>query len=715
MGRITIFIEDDCIDCLRLLSEFEKRGLFKSDAVEACGERCGVSIINISAFPLRRNDMLSLSDEYKPPQVHMNETYIGGLSNALHMLKQWDGDPDFTTYELYERMVVNAPDPQDARLQLPNPREQVEEQPPDEVVVDVPPPSLEDESGGQPAPRRFIHRTSRFIVDDWISTLILEPSSYDEEVAIVRLPAPLPDKSAVTVAASRRNSSGAKGGIKSSGDGSDDIQMVSVRQMTKLLQSILKRKDLGYNMTTYKKSFKASHCIDVLSKHFNISREQASGFARSLQYDYLILDHVVSDHCIEDTDTLYFRLTCDQTPHILNTFRKWIDVNTHVDALQQSHQGTIYCDSQTVTSDLTWNVREDDSLGNRAVKKEGTVSTATKSSGPPQVARLCPVVVAHPEDAPDNITNKLHKMMMRILDDNTTSSPENGSLVVDYKKCVLHPLYPIFEDLICQLQEFDISRMVSNEMKMAFCINLYNIMIRYAFIKVGIVNKSSDVQKRQQFFSQIMVRVGDDVLSFDDIEHGILRNNRKAPSLLVSGSQFNTKDSRRASLILPKIDHRIHFALNCGSKSCPMLRLYHGHAIHEELRVSGQEYCNDDRHVFVDQVANELHLSQMFHWYKDDFVNPVSHSLHGGSNHSPASSVVSSPAKTHIELPQIVLLYLKGKKKAILTRMINGVRDGERPPIKILSIPYDWGNSAKDFIPFNANCLRADVSRLSGK
>ena len=45
MGKITIFIEDDNIECLRVLAEFEKRGLFVSD--EDYDMARGINIINI--------------------------------------------------------------------------------------------------------------------------------------------------------------------------------------------------------------------------------------------------------------------------------------------------------------------------------------------------------------------------------------------------------------------------------------------------------------------------------------------------------------------------------------------------------------------------------------------------------------------------------------------------------------------------------------------
>lgn len=93
----------------------------------------------------------------------------------------------------------------------------------------------------------------------------------------------------------------------------------------------------------------------------------------------------------------------------------------------------------------------------------------------------------------------------------------------------------------------------------AFCINLYNIMIQYAFVKVGI--GTTDLA-RSSFFSSVSFQLGPDLLSLDDLEHGLLRGNRRAPHSIAP--QFSRKDPRIA-LSMPKVDYRIHFALNCGA------------------------------------------------------------------------------------------------------------------------------------------------------
>merc|ERR1711915_665150 len=109
---------------------------------------------------------------------------------------------------------------------------------------------------------------------------------------------------------------------------------------------------------------------------------------------------------------------------------------------------------------------------------------------------------------------------------------------------------------------------MEDKMKLAFGINLYNLMIKYAFMKVGI---PKNVQARSDFFNNVKFNIGGDILSFNDLEHGILRGNRKPPS---SFSVPFSADDHRARLSLKEVDCRIHFALNCGAKSCPPIKQF---------------------------------------------------------------------------------------------------------------------------------------------
>lgn len=78
----------------------------------------------------------------------------------------------------------------------------------------------------------------------------------------------------------------------------------------------------------------------------------------------------------------------------------------------------------------------------------------------------------------------------------------------------------------------------------------------------------------------------------DDIEHGILRGNATAPASLgallklpfLARPQFKKGDPRREYVVTP-VDPRIHFALVCGAKSCPPIKLYTPDNLDDGLQV----------------------------------------------------------------------------------------------------------------------------------
>lgn len=72
-------------------------------------------------------------------------------------------------------------------------------------------------------------------------------------------------------------------------------------------------------------------------------------------------------------------------------------------------------------------------------------------------------------------------------------------------------------------------------------------------------------------------------------------------------------------------DPRIHFVLNCASASCPVLRpeLPTGDDLEELLKVSTVDFIDDVRNVRVDHDAQQIVLSTIFKWYRNDFINDL--------------------------------------------------------------------------------------------
>lgn len=115
---------------------------------------------------------------------------------------------------------------------------------------------------------------------------------------------------------------------------------------------------------------------------------------------------------------------------------------------------------------------------------------------------------------------------------------------VNYAAAANDENYWIFEEAVCELQGVDFASMV-DKTKLDFGMNLYNLMIKHAFIKVGI--PKSRVQ-RPSFFGSASYNIGGDVLSLSELENGVLRGNSKPPYSLTC--PFRKKGDARIRLAL---------------------------------------------------------------------------------------------------------------------------------------------------------------------
>jgi Protein of unknown function, DUF547 len=131
--------------------------------------------------------------------------------------------------------------------------------------------------------------------------------------------------------------------------------------------------------------------------------------------------------------------------------------------------------------------------------------------------------------------------------------------------------------------------------QVAFLINAYNaytvekILTRYPEIRsVWDFGKFFGNPFRDEFFSLLGRKS-----SLDAIEHGILRKRYAEP--------------------------RIHFALNCASVGCPMLReeAYVAPRLEQQLEEQTVRFLSDrSRNRFRD---GRLEVSMIFDWFRDDF------------------------------------------------------------------------------------------------
>ena len=108
--------------------------------------------------------------------------------------------------------------------------------------------------------------------------------------------------------------------------------------------------------------------------------------------------------------------------------------------------------------------------------------------------------------------------------------------------------------------------------------------------------------------------VGGQRVSCDDIEHGILRGNRGHPFL--PGRQFRASDPR-LKWAVARHDPRIHFALNCASRSCPPIRVYAADLLESQLETAAKHFIASEARVSPE--INSLALSSIFKWFQADF------------------------------------------------------------------------------------------------
>jgi hypothetical protein len=183
---------------------------------------------------------------------------------------------------------------------------------------------------------------------------------------------------------------------------------------------------------------------------------------------------------------------------------------------------------------------------------------------------------------------------------------------VDYDAIRGSVEYSRYRRLAARLRDFDPSGLTAEGEKLAFWINLYNTIVVDGIIALGIKHSVKEVIG---FFSKVRYAIGGLSFSPDEIEHGVLRGNARPP--MQAFRLFGSRD-RRKTLAAAKIDPRMHFALVCGSRSCPPIRYYTADGIDAELKLAAVNFVNSSEVIALPE-ENKLALSMIFKWYERDF------------------------------------------------------------------------------------------------
>lgn len=183
---------------------------------------------------------------------------------------------------------------------------------------------------------------------------------------------------------------------------------------------------------------------------------------------------------------------------------------------------------------------------------------------------------------------------------------------VDYHTLKQSDVFGEYLELVGVLQNFDPATLTTDDERKAFWINIYNVMMIHGVVAYRV--KKSVLEIRGTF-ERIAYLIGGLRYSLDDIENGILRNNRA--HVAIPGVRFVEEDPRR-QFVLEQFDPRIHFALVCASGSCPPIGIYQAENIDPQLELATRNFINNGS-VVLNKDEMSVSLSRIFQWYSSDF------------------------------------------------------------------------------------------------
>ena len=191
-------------------------------------------------------------------------------------------------------------------------------------------------------------------------------------------------------------------------------------------------------------------------------------------------------------------------------------------------------------------------------------------------------------------------------------------------------LDPVFNKLDKSLSLFSPSKLTTDQEKLAFWINVYNIFA----VKIVMNNYPlKSIKDVGGFFKSVWKvkagTVGGKKYTLDEIEHGILRKMG---------------------------DPRIHTAIVCASISCPNLttKSYSSENLNKQLDMQMKDFLanpNKGMRININEQPGKIFLSQIFNWFAQDFKS-------SGGVRNFISLYVSKENRNVIKNPQYSISYM---------------------------------------------------------
>lgn len=167
-----------------------------------------------------------------------------------------------------------------------------------------------------------------------------------------------------------------------------------------------------------------------------------------------------------------------------------------------------------------------------------------------------------------------------------------------------------FRKSLEQLSKQRLEELKDEATKIAFWVNVYN-----AFIQIVIKEQPNLYQEGNAFYTSKVIPIAGEYISFDDIEHGMLRKRKFKYGLGYIPALFNSDFVKKHQV--EKLDYRIHFALNCGAASCPPIAFYTVQNLDQELNTATSSYLEQETDYIEEE--GKVYVSKLMLWFLGDF------------------------------------------------------------------------------------------------
>lgn len=393
--------------------------------------------------------------------------------------------------------------------------------------------------------------------------------------------------------------------------------------------------DRRWRIVTYSKCFVGTEAVQWMIDNLGIDRPTAVSTGQRLM-DAGIVHHVT--HSEPFCDRYYFyRFQEDDDTNILNMKRVWdsaiptrhaVDLAkallTRLALLCEEHRKRILAGKQLSKSTLSPQAESRSSPCLSTVLPMPTTPSIAKISTVAALDAISPSLVRSLSAPSTTSQPVVGKSPLLMSTPPLRGMPRSPSLIatpaytvgddVDYSALAKSEDFRQYTLSAAELQRVQLVAL-NQEERISFFVNCYNLLCLHGYVSRGPPN---NWLRRWVFFRALSYRIAGLDMTLDDIEHGILRGNKRTP-MFKFWQQLRPSDPK-CQHVLTHRDGRIHFVISAGTRSDPPIRILDDENVDEELHGATVEFLSCS--VKVDVEKGEVTLPRIFLWYAEDFPTP---------------------------------------------------------------------------------------------